>query len=67
VSKELIERADRFYAVARELEADAAFTLRCAEMLNRHADAMCELNMKNQKPPADLMQPPVSNGEPSRG
>jgi len=49
VSKELIERADRFYAVARELEADAAFTLRCAEMLNRHADAMCELNMKNQK------------------
>jgi hypothetical protein len=44
---DLLKKAEQFYAVAAELKRDAEFSLRCADMLERHADSLCELNMKN--------------------
>ena len=43
--------AECYYIVARDLESNAREQLRLAEQLNRHADVLCEQNIRETSPP----------------
>lgn len=45
---ELLELAEMYYAVAKDVESKARYALEVAAMLHSHADKLCEENMKQQ-------------------
>lgn len=56
----LLALAEQYYAVAADQARMGHELLRIAELLNRHADALCEMNVKKQ--PAASPETPGAPG-----
>jgi hypothetical protein len=46
----LLELADAYYTVARDMEKNAQEQLNVARRMNQYADMLCEQNMREAKP-----------------